>query len=171
MIDARKRARGDATMTRPGDRIPEGTFSRMTTSGPGPITTKEIFAGKKVVFFGVPGAFTPTCSKQHLPGYVSNAEAIKAKGIDTIACMSVNDVFVMDAWGKSQAVGDKVLLLADGNGEFARKLGLELDASKVGMGIRSKRFSMVVEDGVVKELNVESPGEFKVSSAESTCHL
>jgi glutaredoxin/glutathione-dependent peroxiredoxin len=158
-------------MTKPGDRVPEGTFSRMTPNGPGPITTQEIFDGKKVVFFGVPGAFTPTCSKQHLPGYVSNAEAIKAKGIDTIACMSVNDVFVMDAWGKSQAVGDKVLLLADGNGEFARKLGLELDASKVGMGIRSKRFSMVVEDGVVKELNVESPGEFKVSSAESTCRL
>jgi len=158
-------------MTKAGDRVPEGTFTRMTPTGPGPITTQELFGGKKVVFFAVPGAFTPTCSKQHLPGYVSNAEEIKAKGIDTIACMSVNDVFVMDAWGKAQGVGDKVLLLADGNAEFTKSLGLELDASKYGMGTRSKRFSMVVEDGVVKELNVEAPGEYKVSSAESTCHL
>jgi peroxiredoxin len=158
-------------MTKPGDRIPEGTLTRMTANGPGPITTDELFGGKKVVFFAVPGAFTPTCSRKHLPGYVANADAIKAKGIDTIACMAVNDVFVMEAWGKSQEVGDKVLLLADGNGEFTRKLGLELDASKFGMGMRARRFSMVVEDGVVKELNVEAPGEFKVSSAESTCRL
>ncbi len=158
-------------MIKPGDRIPEGTFTRMTPTGPGPITTQELFGGKKVVFFAVPGAFTPTCSKQHLPGYVASADAIKAKGVDTIACMAVNDAFVMDAWGKAQGVGDKILLLADGNGEFAKRLGLELDASRFGMGTRSKRFSMVVEDGVVKELNVEAPGEFKVSSAESTCHL
>jgi len=158
-------------MTRAGDRIPEGTFTHMTATGPAPITTQEIFGGRKVVFFAVPGAFTPTCSKQHLPGYLSNAEAIKAKGVDTIACMAVNDVFVMDAWGKAQGVGEKVLLLADGNAEFTKKLGLELDGSKSGMGTRARRFSMVVEDGVVKELNVEAPGEFKVSSAESTCHL
>ena len=158
-------------MIKAGDRIPEGAFSRMTPSGPAPVTTQELFGGKKVVLFAVPGAFTPTCSKQHLPGYVSQAETIKAKGIDTIACMAVNDVFVMDAWGKSQNVGDKILLLSDGNGEFTKKLGLELDASKFGMGTRSKRFSMIVEDGVVKELNVEAPGEFKVSSAEATCRL
>jgi peroxiredoxin len=154
-----------------GDPIPEGSFTRMTAEGPAALGTDELFRGKKVVLFGVPGAFTPTCSKKHLPGYVQNAEAIKAKGVDTIACMSVNDVFVMDAWGQSQGALGKVLLLADGNGEFTRKLGLELDASKHGMGTRSKRFSMVVEDGKVVELNVEAPGEFKVSSAESTCGL
>jgi peroxiredoxin len=143
----------------------------MTPTGPAPITTQEVFGGKKVVFFAVPGAFTPTCSKQHLPGYVTNADAIKSRGVDTIACLAVNDVFVMDAWGKAQGVGDKILLLADGSAEFVRTLGLEFDASKVGMGTRSRRFSMVVDDGVVKELNVEAPGEFKVSSAESTCHL
>jgi len=154
-----------------GDRIPEGSFTRMTAEGPAPLGTDELFRGKKVVLFGVPGAFTPTCSKKHLPGYVQNAEAIKAKGVDTIACMAVNDVFVMDAWGQAQGAGSKVLLLADGNGEFTKKLGLELDASKHGMGTRSKRFSMVVDDGKVVELNVEAPGEFKVSSAESTCGL
>jgi peroxiredoxin len=158
-------------MIKAGDRIPDGTFMRMTDKGPAPIGTGEIFGGKKVVLFAVPGAFTPTCSKQHLPGYVSNAESIKAKGIDTIACMAVNDAFVMDAWARAQNVGDKVLMLADGNAEFARKLGLELDATRSGMGTRSRRFSMVVEDGLVKELNVENPGEFKVSSAESTCRL
>jgi peroxiredoxin len=154
-----------------GNRIPEGTFKVMTESGPAPLTTGELFGGKKVVFFSVPGAFTPTCSNKHLPGYVRNAEGIKAKGIDTIACMAVNDVFVMDAWGKAQGALGKVLMLADGNGEFTKALGLELDATKSGMGIRSKRFSMVVDDGVVKELHVEAPGEFKVSSAEATCGL
>jgi peroxiredoxin len=154
-----------------GNRIPEGTFKVMTESGPAPLTTGELFGGKKVVFFAVPGAFTPTCSNKHLPGYVRNAEAIRQQGIDTIACMSVNDVFVMDAWGRDQKATGKVLMLADGNGEFTKKLGLELDASKSGMGIRSKRFSMVVDDGVVKELHVEAPGEFKVSSAEATCSL
>jgi peroxiredoxin len=154
-----------------GNRVPEGTFKVMTGSGPAPLTTGELFAGKKVVFFSVPGAFTPTCSNKHLPGYVRNAEGIKAKGIDTIACMAVNDVFVMDAWGKAQGADGKVLMLADGNAEFTKALGLELDASKSGMGIRSKRFSMVVDDGVVKELHVEAPGEFKVSSAEATCSL
>lgn len=158
-------------MIKAGDRVPDGTFTRMTDKGPAPIATQEVFGGKKVILFAVPGAFTPTCSKQHLPGYVHNAEAIKAKGVDTIACMAVNDAFVMDAWGKAHSVGDKVLMLADGNAEYTKKLGLELDATKSGMGTRSRRFSMVVEDGVVKELNVENPGEFKVSSAESTCHL
>jgi peroxiredoxin len=155
-----------------GDRIPEASFTRMGPEGPAPITTAEVFGGKKVVLFSVPGAFTPTCSKKHLPGYVKEADAIKAKGADTIACMAVNDVFVLDAWGKAAGAGDKVLMLADGNAEFTKKLGLEMDASKYGMGLRSKRFSMIVEDGVVKELNVEAPGEFNVSSAEATaCQL
>ena len=155
-----------------GSRIPETTFTRMGPEGPAPITTKDVFVGKKVVLFSVPGAFTPTCSKKHLPGYIKEADAIKAKGVNTIACMAVNDVFVMDAWGKAAGAGDKVLMLADGNAEFTKKLGLEMDASKYGMGLRSKRFSMIVEDGVVKELNVEAPGEFNVSSAEATaCQL
>ena len=155
-----------------GSRIPEATFTRMGPEGPAPITTKEVFGGKKVVLFSVPGAFTPTCSKKHLPGYIKEADAIKAKGVDTIACMAVNDVFVMDAWAKAAGAGDKVLMLADGNAELTKKLGLEMDASKHGMGLRSKRFSMIVEDGVVKELNVEAPGEFNVSSAEATaCQL
>lgn len=149
-----------------GDRIPAGKFGIMTATGPGSISTDELFAGKKVIFFSVPGAFTPTCSNQHLPGYIKNAAALKAKGIDTIACMSVNDVFVMDAWGRERGAGDQVRMLADGNGEFAKALGLELDASKFGMGHRSQRFSMIVDNGVVKELNVEAPGEFKVSTAE-----
>jgi peroxiredoxin len=155
-----------------GDRIPEASFTRMGPEGPAPITTSEVFGGKKVVLFSVPGAFTPTCSKKHLPGYVKEADAIKAKGADTIACMAVNDVFVLDAWGKAAGAGDKVLMLADGNAEFTKKLGLEMDATKYGMGLRSKRFSMIVVDGVVKELNVEAPGEFNVSSAEATaCQL
>jgi len=156
----------------PGDRIPDTTLTRMGETGPAPITTRELFSGKKVVFFGVPGAFTPTCSKQHLPGYVAQADRIKAKGVASIVCMAVNDVFVMDAWGQAHGAGDHVLLVADGNAELTKKLGLELDASGFGMGLRCKRFSMVVEDGVVKELNVEAPGEFKVSSAEATaCQL
>ena len=155
-----------------GSRIPEATFTRMGPEGPAPVTTREVFGGKKVVLFSVPGAFTPTCSKKHLPGYIKEADAIKAKGVDTIACMAVNDVFVMDAWAKAAGAGDKVLMLADGNAELTKKLGLEMDASKHGMGLRSKRFSMIVEDGVVKELNVEAPGEFNVSSAEATaCQL
>jgi len=157
---------------KPGDRIPEATLQRMGESGPVPITTAEMFGGRKVVLFSVPGAFTPTCSKKHLPGYLLQAESIRAKGVDLIVCLAVNDAFVMDAWARDQGVGDKILMAADGNGELTRKLGLELDASKYGMGQRSKRFSMIVEDGVVKELNVEAPGEFKVSSAEATvCQL
>ena len=149
-----------------GDRVPAGTFGIMRGGSPGSISTDELFSGKKVILFSVPGAFTPTCSNQHLPGYIKNAAAIKAKGVHTIACMSVNDVFVMDAWGRDRGAGDAVLMLADGNGEYAKALGLELDASKFGMGKRSQRFSMVVENGVVRELNVEAPGKFEVSTAE-----
>jgi peroxiredoxin len=151
-----------------GDKMPKGQFTRMGANGPEPLSTDDLFNGKKVVLFSVPGAFTPTCSAKHLPGFVSNADAFKGKGVDTIACMAVNDVFVMNAWGKSSNADGKVAMLADGNGEYARALGLELDASKFGMGQRSKRFSMVVENGVVKQLNVEPPGEFGVSSADAT---
>lgn len=154
-----------------GDSIPEARVTRMTADGPASISTGEIFAGKKVVLFSVPGAFTPTCSNKHLPSYAANADKIKAKGVDSIVCLAVNDVFVMDAWGKAHDVGDKILMLADGNAELTKKLGLELDASGFGMGTRSQRFSMIVEDGVVKELNVEAPGKFEVSSAEATCKL
>jgi peroxiredoxin len=150
-----------------GDKMPKGQFTRFGANGPEPLSTDDLFKGKKVVLFSVPGAFTPTCSAKHLPGFVTNADAIKKKGIDTIACMAVNDVFVMRAWGDSSKTGDKVLMLADGNGEYARALGLELDASKFGMGTRSKRFSMIVKDGVVTQLNIEPPGEFGVSSAET----
>jgi peroxiredoxin len=149
-----------------GDKIPSATLMRMTDSGPGPITTDEIFAGKTVVLFSVPGAFTPTCSAKHLPGFIENAEALKAKGVDTIVCVAVNDVFVMNAWGKSQEAGDKVLMVADGNGDLTAKLGLEMDGTKFGMGKRGQRFSIIAKDGVVTELNVEAPGEFNVSSAE-----
>lgn len=148
-----------------GDRIPEVTLTTMTDSGPSPISTSELFGGKKVVLFSVPGAFTPTCSAKHLPGFVDNAEDILAKGVDTIACMAVNDVFVMSAWGKS-ANAKRLLMLADGNGEFTRALGLELDATAFGMGQRSQRFALVADDGVVTDLFVEAPGEFRVSSAE-----
>jgi peroxiredoxin len=150
-----------------GDKMPKGQFMRMGAKGPEPLSTDDLFGGKKVVLFSVPGAFTPTCSAKHLPGFVQNAEQLKAKGVDTIACMAVNDVFVMNAWGESSKAGGKVTMLADGNGEYARALGLEMDASKFGMGSRSKRFSMIVEDGTVKQLNVEAPGEFNVSSAET----
>jgi len=150
-----------------GDRIPSATLRYKTDEGIKEITTEEIFKGKKVVLFSLPGAFTPTCSAKHLPGFVEKAGDIKGKGVDSIICMSVNDAFVMDAWGKDQKVGDKVQLLADGNGDFAKALGLELDATGVGLGIRAQRFAMVVEDGVVKTLNVEEPGAFEVSSAEA----
>jgi glutaredoxin/glutathione-dependent peroxiredoxin len=150
-----------------GDRIPSGAFRVKTADGIKELSTDEVFKGKKVVLFSVPGAFTPTCSAKHLPGFVQQADAFKGKGIDTIACLSVNDAFVMDAWGRDQQVGDKVKLLADGNATFAKALGLELDATGVGLGIRSQRFAMVVDDGVVKGLHVEQPGAFEVSSAEA----
>ena len=149
-----------------GDRIPSVTLKKMGEKGPENISTEEIFNGKKVVLFAVPGAFTPGCTMTHLPGYVVNADKIKAKGVDTIACLAVNDAFVMDAWGKSQNADD-LLMLADGNAELTKALGLELDASGFGLGIRSQRYAMIVEDGVVKKLNVEAPGKFEVSSAEA----
>src|SRR5215469_5445915 len=150
-----------------GDPMPKGAFKRMTSEGPKDISTDELFKGKKVVLFSVPGAFTPTCDAKHLPGFLQNAQALKGKGIDTIACMAVNDVFVMNAWGKAQGVGDKVLMLADGNGDYARALGLTMDGSRFGMGTRGQRFAIVAEDGIAKNIYVEAPGEFKVSSAES----
>lgn len=149
-----------------GDKMPAGSFGVMTEDGPGSVSTEELFAGKKVVLFAVPGAFTPTCSAKHLPGYVENSGALKSKGVNTIACLSVNDLFVMNAWGKDQGVGDDVVMLADGNGEYARALDLVLDASGFGMGNRAQRFAIVVEDGVVAQLHVEAPGEFEVSAAD-----
>lgn len=149
-----------------GDKIPTATLTTMTESGPAPLSTEQIFGGKKVVLFSVPGAFTPTCSAKHLPGFVQHVDDLLGKGVDTVACMAVNDVFVMNAWGKS-ANADKLLMLADGNGEFTRALGLELDASGFGMGKRSQRFALIVDDGVVTSVLVEAPGEFRVSSAES----
>jgi peroxiredoxin len=149
-----------------GDKVPSATFMKWGASGPEPVTTDELFAGKTVALFALPGAFTPTCSAKHVPGFKAHAAEFRAKGVDTIACVSVNDVFVMKAWGKDQDVGDDVLMLADGNGDFTRAVGLQMDGSKFGMGERSQRYSMVVKDGVVKELNVEEGGEFKVSSAE-----
>jgi len=150
-----------------GDRIPSAALRYKTDEGIQEISTDDLFGGKKVVLFSVPGAFTPTCSAKHLPGFVQKADEFKAKGVDTVACMAVNDAFVMDAWGKDQSVGDKVMMLADGNGDFAKALGLELDATGVGLGVRGQRFAVVVEDGVVKTLNIEQPGAFEVSSAEA----
>jgi peroxiredoxin len=150
-----------------GDKIPSGTFKYLTAEGPKEITTDELFGGKKVAFFAVPGAFTPTCSQRHLPGYVDKAAALKAKGVDTIACVSVNDAFVMGAWGKDQKTDDKVIMLADGSGDFTRAIDLELDATRAGLGKRSQRYSMLVDNGVVKALNVEAPGKFEVSDADT----
>ena len=149
-----------------GERIPSVTLTTMGEQKPQPITTEEIFADRKVVLFSVPGAFTPTCSARHLPGFIDLAGDFRAHGIDTIACVAVNDVFVMDAWGKN-AGADDILMLADGNAEFAHALGLEMDATAFGMGVRSQRFALVAEDGVVTRLFVEGPGEFRVSSAEN----
>ena len=151
-----------------GDRIPEAKFRVMSESGPAVKTTDEVFKGKKVVLFAVPGAFTPTCHNNHLPGFLKNADAIKAKGVDTIAVTGVNDVFVMEAWKKATGAEGKIEFLADGNGDFAKAIDLALDASGVGLGLRSRRYAMLVEDGVVKKLSVESePGKAEVSSAEN----
>ena len=149
-----------------GDRLPSGTLKTMTKDGPKDVSTDELFKGKTVVLFSVPGAFTPTCDAKHLPGFVQQAEALKAKGVDTVACMAVNDVFVMNAWGKNSNVGDKVLMLADGNATYSKALGLELDASGFGMGTRGQRFAIVARDGVATIVNIEAPGQFKVSAAE-----
>jgi peroxiredoxin len=150
-----------------GDKMPAGSFSVMGESGPENLSTDALFAGKKVVLVSVPGAFTPTCSKGHLPGYINHADELVAQGVDTIACMAVNDVFVMHAWGKDRGVGDKVVMLADGNGEYTRALGLELDATGFGMGHRGQRFAIVVNDGVATHVAVEAAGEFNVSKAEA----
>jgi peroxiredoxin len=149
-----------------GDRLPSVKLSEATSEGPRPVTTDDIFKGRRVALFAVPGAFTPTCSAKHLPGFKQQAGEIKAKGVDVIACVSVNDAFVMRAWAEDQAVGEDILMLGDGSGDFTRAIGLEMDASGFGMGRRSQRYSMVVDDGVVTELNVEAPGEFRVSSAD-----
>jgi peroxiredoxin len=148
-----------------GERIPEANLTIMSDTGPDAVSTSNYFAGRKVVLFSVPGAFTPTCSAKHLPGFVENADALFSKGVDAIGCMAVNDVFVMSAWGRG-AGADRIDMLADGNGDFAKVLGLEMDASAFGMGQRSQRFALVAEDGVVTKLFVEGPGEFGVSSAE-----
>ena len=148
-----------------GDRIPDVQLTLATADGPQPVSSTDFFSGKKVALFAVPGAFTPTCSARHLPSYVEKAGDLKAKGVDEIACISVNDPFVMSAWNKADGSED-ITMLADGNGEFADAVGLGMDAGKFGMGKRSQRYSMVVDDGVVKELNVEGPGEYRASSAE-----
>lgn len=150
-----------------GDKIPSVKLKHMTKDGVKDLTTDELFKGKKVALFALPGAFTPTCSAKHLPGFVQNTEQLKGKGVQAIACLSVNDAFVMDAWGKNQNVGEKVLMLADGNADFTKAVGLEMDGTGYGMGLRSKRYSMLVDDGVVKQLNLEKPGAFEVSNAET----
>ncbi len=151
-----------------GDKVPAATFKYVTAEGPKDLTTDELFGSKKVVLFAVPGAFTPACSQRHLPGYVDKAADLKAKGIDAIACTAVNDQAVMGAWAKAQNVGDKVMMLADGSADFARAVGLDIDLSRAGLGVRSKRYSMLVENGVVKALNVEqAPPQVDVSSADA----
>ena len=149
-----------------GDRLPDATFQVMTDEGPQNRTTDELFKGKKVALFALPGAYTPTCSARHLPGFKEKAGDFRAKGVDTIACLSVNDAFVMQAWAESSGAEGKVTMFADGNGDFAEALGLDADFSKFGMGKRGQRWSAIVEDGVVKELNVEAPGAYSVSGAE-----
>ena len=146
--------------------MPEGTFTHMTQDGPRKVTSKELFDGKTVVLFSVPGAFTPTCDAKHLPGFVELAGAIKAKGVDTIACTAVNDGCGMSAWGKHAGDGDKILMLADGNGAYVKALGLEMDGSKFGMGTRGQRFALIVKNGVATTVDIEAPGEFKVSAAD-----
>ena len=150
-----------------GDRMPSGTLKSMTKDGPKDVSTDDLFKGKKVVLFAVPGAFTPTCSMKHLPGFIGKYDELKKKGVDTVACLSVNDHFVMGAWAKDQGAGDKIAMIADGNGDFTRAVGLELDGSGFGLGHRSQRYAMVVDDGTVKTLNVEKGGAFEVSSAEA----
>jgi glutaredoxin/glutathione-dependent peroxiredoxin len=150
-----------------GDRIPSVTLKYLSPEGVKEVSSDDFFRGKRVALFAVPGAFTPTCSQRHLPGYVERAADIKGKGVDEIACIAVNDAFVMGAWGKDQRADGKVTMLADGSGDFARAVGLELDLTRMGLGKRSQRYSMVVDNGVVKALHVEQPGQFEVSSAEA----
>lgn len=150
-----------------GDKIPAVELQHMGEDGIETVNSAELFAGKKVVLFALPGAFTPTCSASHLPGYVVNSDKLKDKGVDLIACLSVNDAFVMDAWGKAHNADDCVMMLADGSARFSKAVGLELDLDARGMGLRSQRYSMLIDDGVIEQLNVEGPGEFKVSDADS----
>jgi len=150
-----------------GDKIPSVKLKHMTADGPKEALSDELFAGKKVVLFALPGAFTPTCSAKHVPGFVANFDALTGKGVDLIACLSVNDAFVMGAWGKDQKAEDKVLMLADGNADFTKAVGLDADFNAYGMGTRSQRYAMVIDDGVVQVLNVEKPGAFEVSTAET----
>ena len=154
-------------MIKPGDKLPQGTLYEMGADGPKPVSVEELTKGKRVVIFGLPGAFTPTCSAKHVPGYVSLADKLKAKKIDEIVCLSVNDAFVMGAWGKDQGAEGKVRMLGDGSATFTKAMGLELDLTEKGLGIRCDRFSMLVDDGVVKSLNREAPGKFEVSDAET----
>lgn len=149
-----------------GDRIPSATMMRIGDNGPEPVKTDDLFAGKKVAIFGVPGAFTPTCSEKHLPGFVAHADAIKSKGVDTIVCTAVNDFFVMDAWGKDQGVGDKVMMVADGDATFTKATGLELDLTGKGLGLRCQRFAMIVDDGVIKSIETDA-GALEKTSAEA----
>jgi len=149
-----------------GDSLPSATFVVMTPDGPGPVSTEDFFKGKKVALFGVPGAFTPTCSVQHLPSFADNVEALKAKGVDEIVCVAVNDIFVLAAWSKAEDVEGSVTMLSDGSGDFTKAAGLEFDLSGKGLGVRMQRFSAVIDDGVVKALNIEEPGAYEVSSGE-----
>jgi len=149
-----------------GDRLPKATLVKATPDGPRPVDSEDYFRGRRIALFSVPGAFTPTCSARHLPGYIDRAEELRAKGVDEIACIAVNDAFVMQAWSEASGAEGKVTMLADGNGEFARALGLTMDGSKFGLGERGQRWSAIVDDGVVEQLNVEEPGAFNVSSAD-----
>ncbi len=150
-----------------GDKVPSVTLTYMTKDGPASLTSDELFTGRKVAMFGLPGAFTPTCSAAHLPGYVVHADALREKGVDRIVCLSVNDAFVMDAWGKQHNADDNVMMVGDGNAELTKAMGLEVDLTERGMSIRSQRYSMLVEDGVITQLNIEAPGKFEVSDAET----
>src|SRR5215475_1777804 len=154
-------------MIKVGDKIPSATLMEMQDGKPAPVSTDSFFGGKKVALFALPGAFTPTCSAKHVPGFVNNYDALKAKGVDAIACISVNDAFVMGAWGKDQNAGDKVMMLGDGGAEFTNAMGLSMDLTKNGMGVRSQRYAMIVDNGVIKDLFVEKPGAFEVSAAEN----
>jgi peroxiredoxin len=155
-----------------GDKLPEATFTTMTAEGPKPMTTADVFGGKKVALFAVPGAFTPTCHKTHMPGFVNRIDELKAKGFDAVCCTAVNDVFVLDAWANATGATGKVNMLADGGADFAKKIGLDMDLTARGLGIRSKRYAMSVEDGVVKVLNIEDqPGQVSASSAETLCSM
>jgi peroxiredoxin len=149
-----------------GDKLPKATLVKATPEGPQPVDSEEYFGGRRVAIFSVPGAFTPTCSARHLPGFIDKADEMKAKGVDEVACIAVNDAFVMQAWGESSGAAGKVTMLADGNGDFARALGLTMDGSKFGLGERGQRWSAIIDDGTVEQLNVEEPGAFNVSSAD-----